>query len=131
MIGQEIEFNRNIDDRGMLMVVNHLPFEAKRMFFISDVPEGAVRGNHFSKSSGFLYVIIKGKCTVELDNGFSKEIYNLTVGQGLFFSKNTWMRIYDFQKDTILGILSDNEYRSSDYVSDYEEFKRIVREGDV
>lgn len=62
MIGKKIQIKGNIDEREMLMAVNHIPFDAKRLFFISDVPEGAERGNHFSKTSGFLYVVVKGGC---------------------------------------------------------------------
>lgn len=131
MIGQKIIINQHHDERGLLMAINHIPFEAKRMFIISDVPVDAVRGNHFSKTSGFLYVVVKGGCKVELDNGFHNEIHEMNVGDGLIFPKKTWMKLYDFLRDTILCVLSDNQYRSSDYVADYEEFKRIVREENV
>lgn len=131
MIGQKFEIQGYHDERGLLMAINHILFEAKRIFIISDVPEGAVRGNHFSKTSEFLYVVVKGGCRVELDNGYYSEIYELSIGDGLQFSKNTWMKLYDFQRESVLCVLSDNEYFSTDYIADYEEFKRIVREEDV
>lgn len=127
MIGQKVLLNKNSDNRGMLMAINHIPFDAKRQFFISNVPENAVRGNHFSKSSSFLYVVVKGKCKVELDNSIEKETIELSEGEGLLLRPNIWMRIFDFKRNTILCVLSDNEYIASDYVSDYEAFQRIAR----
>ena len=59
MIGQLIEINENNDERGMLMAINCIPFKAERMFFIFDVPDGAERGNLYSKTSEFLYVVIR------------------------------------------------------------------------
>ena len=127
MIGQKIKVDDNYDDRGLLMAINQIPFEAKRLFFITNVPEGAERGNHYSKTSSFLYIVIKGACIVDLDDGYRVESYYLTEGNGLLFNKNIWMKIYGFQRDTILCVIADKEYRVLDYVSDYEEFKKSVR----
>ena len=131
MIGRKIQIIKNQDERGILTAVNQIPFKAKRMFFISDVPENAVRGKHFSKSSQFLYTVVKGSCRDELDNGYEKECHDLSMGEGLLFSKNTWMALSDFKDDAILCILADTEYRSSDYSENYEEFLGSVREKDV
>ena len=131
MIGKRLKIKEYKDERGLLMAVNQMPFNARRMFFISNVPEGADRGNHFSKSSDFLYIIIQGGCKVSLDNGICKELHELTVGDALMFSKETWMRIFDFQDDAILCVLADTEYNALDYESDYDEFCRIVRKKDV
>ena len=127
MIGSIIKIDNYIDSRGSLLALNSLPFDAQRIFFISDVPQGEERGNHFSKTSCFLYLVIKGGCAVELDNGESVERHELKCGDVLFFPRKTWMRIYDFCINTVLCVLSDNEYRPSDYISDYEEFLRIER----
>lgn len=131
MIGQKVRLNIHNDDRGSLIAINQIPFCAKRQFFISNVPENAIRGNHFSKSSSFLYVVVKGKCKVELDNGVEKETVELSEGEGFLFYSKIWMRIFDFKRNTILCVLSDREYEDSDYISDYEEFLRIVRNDNV
>lgn len=131
MIGQRVQLNLNKDERGLLMAINRIPFDAKRQFFICNVPENAIRGNHYSKSSSFLYVAVKGKCKVELDNGVEKETVDLFEGDGFLFYPNTWMRIFDFKRDTILCVLSDKEYVASDYISDYEVFLKIVRNDNV
>jgi hypothetical protein len=127
MIGKKIPISEYHDSRGVLTAINELPFEAKRVFFIYDVPKEEKRGDHFSKTSKFLYIVIKGCCKVLLEDGFHTELYDLKPGEALLFTKNTWMKIDDFIEGTVLCVLSDNEYKSSDYSSDYEEFKRIVR----
>lgn len=65
---------------------------------------------------------------MQLDNGTTVESYDLKMSNGLLFPKKTWMKIDGFHKDTILCVLADTEYNASDYVSDYKEFMRIVRE---
>ena len=131
MIGKRIEISKHQDVRGRLTAINNIPFEAKRLFFISDVSKDAVRGKHFSKTSQFLYVVVQGSCKVELDDGFENESHILNVGDGLMIAKNTWMILSEFKDDAILCILADTEYRKSDYSEDYEEFLRIVGKKDV
>lgn len=131
MIGKRIEISKFQDLRGMLTTINSIPFDAKRMFFISDVPRDAVRGKHFSKTSQFLYVVINGSCKVDLDNGIETECHELHKGDGLLFQKNTWMTLSEFKDTTILCVLADTEYLSSDYSEDYNELLRIVRENYV
>ncbi len=127
MIGKRIEISKHQDIRGLLKSINNIPFEVKRVFFISDVPSDAMRGKHFSKTSQFLYVVVKGSCKVELDNGTEKESHVLNVGDGLQFRKNTWMTLSEFSDDAILCILADTDYRPDDYSDDYNELLRIVR----
>ncbi len=131
MIGKKDSLTSYVDDRGSLLPVNKIPFQTKRVLFISDVPSRGERGNHFSKKSDLFYVVVKGECIAELDDGFNKEVTTLRGGDTLLFRKNTWMRIYGFTEGTILCVLSDREYDANDYCSDYGEFLRIVREGNV
>lgn len=131
MIGKTIQVKTNQDSRGLLLAINRIPFEAQRMFFITNVPEGTIRGDHFSKTSSFLYILIQGGCKVDLDDGIEKETHHLVTGDGILFPPETWMKIYDFTTDAILCILADTEYRQHDYISDYEEFIRIVRKKNV
>ena len=131
MIGKRITFRDYVDERGMLRTINHLPFKAQRVFFISNVARDTVRGNHFSKTSDFLYIVVTGGCKVELDNGYVIEKISLNAGEGLYFEKTTWMKICDFEKDTILCVMANMDYNAADYSSDYKEFQRIVRGDNV
>ena len=131
MIGNRIKIEKKTDSRGMLTAINDIPFEAKRIFFISDVPKDAVRGGHFSKTSQFLYLVVEGACKVELDNGIEKENHELNMGDGLIFKKNTWMILSGFKEKTILCVLADTEYNPSDYSENYNELHEVVRGEDV
>lgn len=116
----------NKDDRGSLKALNTIPFDVRRSFIITDVPIGQMRGNHASKSSSFLYWMISGSCKVELDDGEKKEVYSLNENETLSFSKLVWMRIYNFEAKSILCVLADNVYYSSDYITDYKEFIKML-----
>lgn len=116
----------NHDNRGTLKALNDIPFNAKRSFIITDVPVNQMRGNHASKSSSFFYWMICGSCKVELDDGKKKEVYSLNENETLLFSKLVWMRIFDFEARSMLCVLADNVYHSSDYITDYKEFIRML-----
>ncbi len=127
MIGRYIEVKPFDDDRGTLIPYNDIPFPAKRVFFIKNVPLGEIRGNHFSKTSSFLMIPVNGTCVVELNNGHAIEKYDLSIGKALYFPPQIWIRVHDFSKDAVLCVVSDKEYAPSDYVDDYNEFSKIVR----
>jgi dTDP-4-dehydrorhamnose 3,5-epimerase-like enzyme len=131
MIGNRIELERFQEKSGLLMPINSMPFDVRRVFYLTDVPQEAIRGKHFSKTSQFLYVVVKGSCKVTLDDGFEKEIHVLNEAEGLLFPKNIWMNISDFQKDTVLCVMSDTVYTPSDYSEDYSEFLEIARKKNV
>ncbi len=116
----------NYDNRGTLKALNDIPFSAKRSFIITNVPENQMRGNHASISSSFFYWMICGSCKVELDDGKNKEVYSLNENETLLFSKLVWMRIFNFEADSMLCVLADNVYHPSDYITDYKEFIRIL-----
>ncbi len=131
MIGITSTLKEYKDHRGTLIPINDIPFDVKRVFFIKDVPIGESRGNHFSKTSSCFYIAIEGECKVELYDGVNKEIHLIRAGDTLLFSKNVWMRLFDFSENTILCVLSDSEYCKDDYCSDIEMLGKCAEELNV
>ena len=64
------------DDRGIPTVAEaqrHIPFEIKRVFWITDVPTGATRAGHSHALCHQVLVTITGTVAVKIENG----IYNV------------------------------------------------------
>ena len=74
-----------------------IPLDIKRLFYVTKVPAGEVRGEH----SHFI----------------TEQV--LTVPNGIWDSA-----VYE-SEDTILLAMSNIEYRREDYIVDYYEFKRL------
>lgn len=100
-----------------------IPFEIKRVFFISDVPFGYERTNHSSTNTNFVINVIRGRATIILDNGIKKREYVLDSPlKCLFVKKNTWMITKNFEKDSIMCVYADQIYSEAEYQLNYNDF---------
>lgn len=126
-----ISFPQLGDNRGHLVVIEgnkNIPFEMKRMFYIYGTLPDVIRGQHANKNSEFVLINLAGSCKIKVDDGEYQEIIVLDKPhEGIYLDKMVWKDMYDFSKDSILLVLSNYSYDSTEYVRDYEEFKKIMK----
>lgn len=125
-----INLNRMLDHRGSLVVgelPSSLPFEVKRFFYVSNVPEGEPRGIHAHKECHQFLVCVAGSVKAMVDDGESREVHTLEAGgPGLHMPPLTWGCQYEYSADAVLLVLASNLYDSDDYIHEYDEFLRIL-----
>lgn len=108
----------------------HLPFQPRRFFFIEDVPPDAVRGAHAHGELEEVLVCIRGRCTVTLDDGTTRdEILLADPRRALYIPALTWSTQRHFSADALLAVLASQVYRPQDYIHDYARFLAHVRAG--
>ena len=127
-------FQPHGDDRGQLVALEEfidIPFEIKRVYYIYDTLEGVTRGYHAHKSLEQIMICIHGSCKVLLDNGKEKKIGPLEKPyEGLYVANNMWREMYDFSPDAVLLVLASEIYDESDYIRNYDDFLKMVAEGE-
>ena len=118
------------DEKGKLIAIEsnrNVPFEIQRLFYIYDCQQDVERGIHANLNSKFAFVCVQGSCSIETDNGKTKDIYKLDKKTDILAIDNkVWKKMYDFSDDCILLVFSDCLYDKSEYIYDYDEFLRIV-----
>jgi dTDP-4-dehydrorhamnose 3,5-epimerase-like enzyme len=121
------EFESYTDSRGKLNVaqLDHLSqdFSVKRVFWITDVPEGTTRGEHANRECTELLVAVSGKVSLWLTDG--NEEWNITLSdpnQGLYIPPMVWCKLYDFSSDATIVCMADKEYDPEQYINDYQQF---------
>lgn len=119
------------DNRGSLMVSEfkkNLPFIPKRVFFIYNVPNNKVRGEHAHKKCKQFLVCIKGEVTVLVNNGKQKSKIRLnSIEKGLYISPMIWGSQYNYSIDAILLCFASENYKSSDYIRNYSEYLELIK----
>lgn len=127
-------FQPHGDDRGQLVALEEfidIPFEIKRVYYIYDTLEGVTRGYHAHKSLEQIMICIHGSCKVLLDNGKEKKVVPLEKPyEGLYVANNMWREMYDFSPDAVLLVLASEIYDESDYIRNYEDFLKMIAEGE-
>lgn len=114
------------DELGALGVIeknNVFPFDIKRVYFLYDVPANATRGSHAHKRLKQLIIAIAGSFTVTLNDSRSSHDFLLdSPDKGLTVPPGYWRTLTDFTSGSAALVLASEEYTTSDYIRDYDEF---------
>ena len=123
------------DDRGQLVAIEamkDLPFEIKRVYYIYDTLPGVRRGFHAHLNLQQILLCVNGSCKIHLDDGTdTAEVTLDKPNEGLYIANNMWREMYDFTPGTVLLVLASEYYDEADYIRNYEDFIKMIREGQV
>jgi dTDP-4-dehydrorhamnose 3,5-epimerase-like enzyme len=114
-------------ERGDLNEYSFKDINIKRMFIVSDVPPGSTRGYHAHKKTKQYLCCISGKIEVLLDNGHDRKKYTLEKSNYLFQDSLIWAEIKFLDKESKLLVVCSTEHDESDYIREYEQFKKMKR----
>lgn len=127
-----IELPKIMDVRGNLSFIEsyrHIPFEIQRVFYLYDVPGGAVRAGHALKTCEQFLIAVSGSFEVVIDDGVSRSEYLLNRAfKGLLIPPLFWRELKNFSSGSVCLVLASKPYDEMDYFSDYEEFLSVARE---
>jgi hypothetical protein len=125
-----IELPRIDSASGSLTSVNgavEVPFEIRRVFFLYDVVAGAERGGHAHRELEQVWVAALGSFRAVLDDGRERQTVDLRQPNvGLYIPPMVWTELVDFASGTICVVLASQPYDESEYVRDYERFRRLA-----
>lgn len=105
-----------------------IPFDIKRIYYISKVPEGTRRGFHAHKELKQLLFCPYGRIQLILENKNGREeieLYDPSIG--VVIEEPTWREMLWLQKDSVLCVAASDYYKVEDYIRDYDEFKELIR----
>ena len=118
------------DERGKLVVAEgelDIPFAIQRVFYIYGSDDTVVRGQHANRESEFVLINVAGSSKVMITDGDNKEIVELKRPMdGVYIPRMIWKEMYDFSPDSVLLVLASTHYDDSEYIRDFEEYKREI-----
>jgi len=119
------------DPRGNLTFVEggrHIPFEIKRVYYLYDVPGGAMRAGHGHRKLEQLVIAMSGSFDVVLEDGHRQRRYHMNRSfYGLYVSPMMWREIDNFSSGSVCMVLASEVYDEADYYRDYDEFLADAR----
>ena len=127
-----IEFQNHGDDRGQLVALeigkeHNVPFDIKRIYYIYRTEIGVSRGFHAHKQLKQVAICVSGRCRMVLDDGHDREsVIMQCPTKGLLIRDMIWREMHDFSDDCVLLVLASEHYDESDYIRDYDNFKKQV-----
>lgn len=110
------------DARGCLTVLERLPFEIRRVYYLHHIDPKATRGGHAHRKLRRLMAAVAGSFTVEMDG----ERYVLShPSVGLYIEPMQWIVLSDFSPDAVSLVLASEEHDEADCIRDRDEFERL------
>jgi oxalate decarboxylase/phosphoglucose isomerase-like protein (cupin superfamily) len=124
---QLVNFRKIPDPRGNLTPVEgerDVPFPIRRVYWIYDVPGGAVRGGHAYRTLEEVFVALSGSFDLTVDDGRGSTIrQTLNRGYyGVYVPAMMWRRLSNFSTNAVCLIFASRHYDEGDYVRDYDTF---------
>jgi len=119
------------EERGGTLIpfeILNLPFQPKRIFTVTDIPKGSIRGRHAHYETQQIIICIKGIIIVYLDDGTDVSEYVLEEGESVFVDRMVW----DTQKyvtgEDVMLVLSSTHYNTEDYILDKDVFYKLAKQ---
>lgn len=129
---QLLQLPEHGDMRGNMCVVEgerDIPFPIQRIFYDFHTEPSEIRGNHANLYSRFAFISLAGSCEIEVDDGEQKACFLLDDPHKLLVvERMTWKIMRNFSVDHVLLVLSDRHYDPDEYIRNYEDFCRLVKQ---
>ena len=123
------------DPRGNLTFIEenrHIPFSIKRVYYLYDVPGGAVRAGHAHRSLQQFLIAMSGSFDVKLDDGRRRKKIHLNRSyKGLYIPPMIWRVIDNFSSGSVCMAIASDFYSEADYYRDYKEFLKALKRQQV
>lgn len=119
------------DPRGNLCFIEaerHAPFRIERVYFLYDVPAGAMRAGHAHMQLHQLIVPLSGSFDVRLHDGTTEEVHTLNRPNiGLHVGPMTWRELENFTSGAVCLVLASAHYDEADYIRSFDDFLARAR----
>jgi dTDP-4-dehydrorhamnose 3,5-epimerase-like enzyme len=130
-----LRFECHADARGSLTAISQnegLIFDIKRVFYLYDLPLGAVRGSHAHIDCHQILIAVHGSFEVVLDDG--KNLKQLKLDHpcdALHIYPGIWATQINFSEAAVCLVLASHDYTPDDYIHDYETFKKMKQQPEL
>ncbi len=105
----------------------HVPFDIRRIYYLYDVPGGAMRGGHGHKALHQFIIALSGSFSLILDDGYERQRFYLNRSYyGIYVPPMLWRELEDFSSGSVCLVLASERYDESDYYRQYADFLRAV-----
>lgn len=106
----------------------NIPFNIKRIYYISKVPKNKKRGYHAHKNLKQLIFCPYGSIQLLLDDGYKREKIILSDPSiGILIDKPIWREMLWLKKDSVLCVGASQYYNKKDYIRNYSDYINYIK----
>lgn len=123
----EIDNVRN--DMGFLGFLENgkIPFDLKRIYYITETSERTRRGVHGHIKLKQILIAPIGRFEVKVINKYGEKKYTLDDPNiGLYIPQMSWRELYNFSSPSCCLVLASEVFDKNDYIYDLQKFLKII-----
>lgn len=128
----KLQFYNDFPDGNLVIgeAKKNVPFEIKRIYFINNLFNAkAIRGKHAHKKLEQIIFCINGHFILTLDDGKNKQKILMNNNYyGIRLGPKLWHTMTKFSSDCVILVLASDYFKQSDYIRDYEEFIKLIKQ---
>lgn len=131
-----MEFRDIVDVKNQERPAGHLtpiegnidvPFDIKRIYYLTGVPENTIRGYHAHKELQQVLICMNGRVSISVSTPYEKEVITLDQPtRGLYIGPMVWREMYEFSPGSVLTVLASDYYNEDDYIRDYSDYCQMA-----
>lgn len=115
-----------LDSRGNLSFIEeekHFDFKIKRVYLISDVPGGEIRGGHAFKEQKEVIICLSGSFDVITVSKEETQRYSLNRSYyGLYIPNMIWRNMENFSTNAVALVIASTYFNENDYIRNINEY---------
>lgn len=116
------------DTRGSLTVIELLPFDIERVYYLHHIDTKATRGGHAHRTLRRLMIAVAGSFMVTVrDRKTYRDVLLNDPTAALKVEPLEWLELHDFSPDAVVLVLASQEHDEADCIRDFAEFKRLAQ----
>jgi dTDP-4-dehydrorhamnose 3,5-epimerase-like enzyme len=133
-----LDFKDIVDEKNIDRPMGHLtpieglidiPFDIKRIYYLTRVPENTIRGFHSHKSLHQVLVCLNGSVQISVSTPYEKEFITLNdPAKGLYIGPMIWREMYNFSAGSVLMVLASDYFSEEDYIRDYRTYCEMAQD---
>lgn len=106
-----------------------IPFEIKRLYYLTKVPENTIRGFHSHKDLEQVLLCLNGSVQISISTPYEKEFVTLNnPSLGLYIGPMIWREMYNFSPGAVLLVIASEHYDEDDYIRDYRKYCELAQD---
>lgn len=104
-----------------------IPFEIKRIYYLTKVPENTTRGFHSHKELEQILLCLNGTVDIKISTPTESKIITLSnPAKGLYIGPMIWREMSNFSPGSVLMVLASEHYDENEYLRDYDEYLKLA-----
>lgn len=120
-----IDLQTIVTSRSKLTVIEKLPFDIKRVYYLHGIDPLVPRAGHAHRDLRRLLIAVHGSFTVKLDDQY---ITLHDPVSALLIEPLQWLEFVFFSRDAVALVIASKEHDESDCIRSVEELKKLKEE---